>query len=107
MGSGGKRRWVWWLPVAGLIGLAAVLGYRQGWIAAHLTESMAIETYATRYMAETGARAADCSAMPGGEVWLVIRCGTGQDRRVYRVNRFGGLVTGQPADGDRMKEPST
>ncbi|WP_421907205.1 hypothetical protein [Mameliella sp.] len=96
-----------WLPLAVLVTLGAVLAFRAGWIAANLTESMAIESYAARYMAETGARAADCTAVPGSQVWLVIRCGTGQDRRVYRVNRFGGLVTGKPAEGDRMKEPST
>ncbi|WP_425339806.1 hypothetical protein [Mameliella alba] len=102
-----SMRLLLWAPLAALVALGAVMAFRAGWIAAHLTESMAIERYAARYMAETGAQAADCSAVPGARVWLVIRCGTGQDRRVYRVNRFGGLVTGQPADGDRMKEPST
>ncbi|MBV7393540.1 hypothetical protein [Mameliella sediminis] len=96
-----------WLPLAALVLFGAIQAFRAGWIVAHLSESAAIETYAARYMQETGAPAADCTAVPGEKVWLVIRCGTGEDRRIYRVNRFGGLVTGDPEETIRMEEPST
>lgn len=98
-------RWLWWSPLAVLLLLTALLGYRQGWLAANLTESGAIETYAARYMQETGAAQADCTAVPGAQVWLVIRCGTGQDRRIYRVNRFGRLVL-PDEDSDMILEPN-
>ena len=91
-------RWLWFTPLAVLLLATAVLGYRHGWRVANLTESDAIEAWAARYMEETGAEQADCTAVPGQNVWLVIRCGTGQDRRVYRLDRFGRLL--RPADPD-------
>lgn len=85
-------RWVWWLPVGVLLIVAALLGYRQGWLAANMTETAAIELYAARYMEETGAPAADCVAVPGAEVWLIVRCGEDGAAYEYHVNRFGGLI---------------
>lgn len=101
-------RWLWWTPVAALLILAAVLGFRQGWLMANLSESDAIEAWAARYMEETGAPQADCTAVPGVQVWLVIRCGTGQDRRVYRLDRLGRLVRPSGPDGgsDTILEPN-
>ncbi len=84
--------WVRFVPVALVVVAGALLAFRYGWIRANMTETAAIEAYAARYVAETGAPAADCVARPGARVWLVIRCGSGAEARVYRVNRFGGLV---------------
>lgn len=99
-------RWAFFLPLGAVVFLGALYAFRLGWIAAYITETAAIEAYAARYLSETGARAADCSAVPGERVWLVIRCGSGKDGRIYRVNRFGGLTgTGPASDPDR--EPRT
>ncbi|MBS0124270.1 hypothetical protein [Thetidibacter halocola] len=99
-------RWLWFLPLAALTLVGALLAFRYGWVAANLSETAAIETYAARYMDETGSPAADCTAVPGNRVWLVIRCGSGQDRIVYRVNRFGGLVD-VTVGSDPLQEPRT
>ena len=99
-------RWAWFLPLGALVCVGGLLGYRYGWIAANMTETAAIEAYAARYMEETGAPAAECSATPGEDVWLVVRCGSGAQGRVYRVNRFGGLVGVERRD-DRDGRPET
>lgn len=95
-------RWVWFLPVGGLVLLSAIIGFRLGWLDVHLDESTAIEAYAKRYMRDSGAPAADCTGIPGQEVWLVVRCGAGWE---YHVNRFGGLkhVFRPGEHGDRLQ----
>lgn len=100
-------RWAWFLPLGVLVIGGGLLGFRYGWIVANMTETDAIEAYAARWMAQTGAPAADCTGVPGRDVWLVIRCGTGQDRVIYRVNRFGGLVPGTVRDTATILEPGT
>ena len=81
-------RLFWFLPLGALVLAGGVMGYRYGWIAANMTETAAIEAYATRYMRDYGGLASDCHAVPGDQVWLVVRCGA----VVYEVNRLGGLV---------------
>ncbi|SLN42844.1 hypothetical protein ROJ8625_02107 [Roseivivax jejudonensis] len=96
---------LWFAPVAGLVALAAVLGWRQGWIAANVTETEVIAAYAQRYLADraadgTGAqaRASECRAVPAREVgaWLVVICGPDPHdaarHYTYYVARDGGLV---------------
>jgi hypothetical protein len=107
-------RWLWWMPVGMLVLCAALLGYRQGWLAANMTETAAIEMMAGRYIAEAGAEARpfDCWAQPGEGVWLVVRCERDGARWEYHVNRFGGLERwfgpqkGKPLT-ETTKEPLT
>jgi L-asparaginase II len=97
-----------------LVLCAALLGYRQGWLAANMTETAAIEMMAGRYTAEAGAEARpfDCWAQPGEGVWLVVRCERDGARWEYHVNRFGGLERwfgpqkGKPLT-ETTKEPRT
>lgn len=84
-------RWVWFLPLGVVVSAGALQAFRLGWIAANMTETAAIEAYAARYVQQTGAPAAHCSARPGEKVWLIVRCGLGDTAREYHVNRFGGL----------------
>ena len=86
-------RWIWFLPVGILLLVAALLGYRQGWLMANMTETAAIQMMAARYVEEAGeeARPSDCWAQPGEAVWLVVRCERDGARWEYHVNRFGGL----------------
>ena len=102
-------RWLWYLPLGLILAFGALYAFRLGWIAANMTETAAIEAYAARYLSEAGPDAAvtDCTARPGGTVWLVIRCGRDGTVREYRVNRFGGLVGQDPPDTRNMGEPET
>ena len=97
-------RWALFLPFALMVALAALFGWRQGWLVANVTETQVIEAYAERYLAAraaagTGADAArsDCRARPdpGGASWLVVVCGPEPydpaRHYTYYVNRFGGL----------------
>ncbi|SDY07905.1 hypothetical protein [Citreimonas salinaria] len=90
-------RWVWFLPLALIVSLAALQAFRLGWLAANLTEGDAILAYVERYVALAGpqARAADCVAVPGqgGWVWITVICAPpdGPGWR-FDVNRLGGLV---------------
>ncbi|MBW4707892.1 hypothetical protein KX928_08850 [Roseobacter sp. YSTF-M11] len=94
------NRWLWWAPLVLLITGLAVWGFRLGWIAATITETDVITTYAKRYLeaAGPGAALSDCVAYPGRDrgVWLVVRCGPDPSgsggRYEYHVNRLGGLV---------------
>ena len=108
------RSWLWWVPLGALVVLGAAQAFRLGWIAAHLTETDAIAVYAARYVAQAGpaARETDCVAMPGQDVWLVLRCGRDGKYRGYWINRFGGLEReAGPGPWDalspRPKEPRT
>jgi hypothetical protein len=105
-------RWVWFVPLGVVVSAGALQAFRLGWIAANMTETAAIEAYAARYVQQTGDPAAHCSARPGADVWLVVRCGQGRSAWEYHVNRFGGLreAYGPGATPDRMSregEPRT
>lgn len=102
-------RWLWWMPLTGLVLLGAVMAFRLGWIAVHLTETAAIEAYAERYQRAVGQTGVpDCVAWPGSGVWLVIRCGQGEAAREYHVNRFGGLLReGRPRPASSGQGPRT
>ncbi|ETX14512.1 hypothetical protein OCH239_02815 [Roseivivax halodurans JCM 10272] len=99
------RRTVFFLPVAGLVAIAAILGWRQGWIHANVTETQAIAAFAERYLADragdgTGAtaRAAECRGVPGAGqgAWLVVVCGPephdAARHYTYYVDRAGKLI---------------
>lgn len=102
-------RWLVWSPVWGLLGLTAVLGWREGRAFVTMTEGDVIAAYAQRYVAQAGpgARPSDCTAEPGDAAWLVIRCGRGPVTE-YHVSRFGWLkrITG-PAGRDILEGPKT
>jgi hypothetical protein len=84
-------RWLWWTPLALLTLVAVLLVFRQGWIAAHMTETDVINHYATRYVADHGGRISDCVAVPGraAGIWIEVRCGA---KVIYPVDRTGRLV---------------
>lgn len=97
-------RVLWVAPVALLVALAGVLGWRQGWVHANVTETEVIATYAQRYLADRaadgtgeGARPSECRAMPAREsgAWLVVVCGPEphdpERHYTYYVRRDGGL----------------
>ncbi|QFT64114.1 hypothetical protein [Roseivivax sp. THAF30] len=96
--------WLRFLPFALLVAMAALVGWRQGWIVANVTETQVIEAYAERYMADRqaagtgeGAARSDCRARPApeGAGWLVVICGPSPHdparHYTYYVNRSGGL----------------
>ncbi|WP_299670856.1 hypothetical protein [uncultured Roseobacter sp.] len=89
-------RWLWFAPLALLVAAAAVGAFRWGWIAATITETDVITTYAQRYLTEGGAtaRLTDCVAVPGIQpgVWIVVRCSGPEARFDYPVDRFGRLL---------------
>lgn len=102
------------MPVGVLVLCTALLGYRQGWLAANMTETAAIELMVGRYIDEAGAEArpSDCWAQPGAQSWLVVRCERDGLRWDYHVNRFGGLERRfGPGEGGPLtrqtKEPRT
>ena len=104
-------RWALFLPL-GLVTLAlGLLFFRLGWIAANLTETDVINTYAARYLQEAGptAKASDCVARPAQApgVWIVVTCAGAEMRYDYYVNRFGGLrsIRGPEADAHGVGQP--
>ncbi len=104
-------RWALFLPVGLLTLVLALLFFRLGWIAANLTETDVINTYAARYLQEAGpgARVSDCVARPGqgAAVWIVVSCEGTAGRYSYHVNRFGGLrhVSGPGFEGNAPPAP--
>lgn len=103
--------WLWFLPVGLLVALAALVGWRHGWVVANVTETEVIEAYAQRYLQDrardgTGATAqmSDCRARPADRAWIVVICGPEPHdtarHYTYYVNRDGSprLVVG-PGDG--------
>ncbi|WP_298912884.1 hypothetical protein [uncultured Roseobacter sp.] len=104
-------RWLWWTPLALLVICLGVWGFRWGWIAATITETDVISTYAAQYVAQAGgnARLTDCTARPGERagVWIVVRCVQQPALRYdYAVDRFGRLLD-ISADPDRPGAPQT
>ncbi|WP_146588939.1 hypothetical protein [Puniceibacterium confluentis] len=95
-------RWTWWLPVALIVALSALFGWRHGWVAANVTETQVIDAYATRYLQDrardgsgAGARRSDCRARPSARAWLVVICGPEPQNKAlsytYYVARDGRL----------------
>ena len=68
-------RWLYFLPVAGLVAYAAYLGWQRGQLP---TETEIINRYAATYlaMAPEGAQATDCAATahPNEGIRMVISC---------------------------------
>lgn len=89
-------RWLWWMPLVVLTVFAGLLVFRQGYVAANITETDVINHYAAIYVAEgpEGAKVTDCAARPGTAdgVWLVVSCGGAAHLVQYPVDRLGRLV---------------
>lgn len=85
------------LSLAGLVGLAGVLGLMLGLRAIGASESEVIARVATRYVAETGGAATDCAARPATSagLWLVVVCGAEGGRVEYFVDRTGRVADRQ------------
>lgn len=83
--------------------VAGLLVFRQGYVAANMTETDVINHYAAIYVAKgpEGAKVSDCAARPGDTeaVWLIISCGGAAHIVQYRVDRFGRLVDGAGISG--------
>lgn len=99
-------RWLWFAPLAVLATALAAWGFRWGWIAATITETDVINTYAERYLSEGGAaaRLTDCTALPGRRdgVWIIVRCVQAGARFDYPVDRFGRLLDPGAGPHDRQ-----
>ncbi|PKQ14015.1 MAG: hypothetical protein CVT70_00710 [Alphaproteobacteria bacterium HGW-Alphaproteobacteria-1] len=85
------------LSLAGLVGLAGVLGLMLGLRAFDTTETEVIERVAARYVAETGGTVSDCAAWPATSagLWLVVICGSEGGRVEYFVDRTGRVADRQ------------
>lgn len=99
-------RWIWFLPLSLLALGAGIWGFKWGWIAATITETDVITTYAHQYLDEAGSGASitDCTARPGKqpEVWIIVRCQHKNGRVfVYPADRFGRLLEGVDAPHQR------
>ncbi|MEM7075614.1 MAG: hypothetical protein AAGA28_06905 [Pseudomonadota bacterium] len=97
-------RWMWFLPLAGLLIGGATLAYMMGVRASRTTETEVIERVAAAYVSEAGNAAdrTDCRAVPAQSpgLWLVVICerqnGAGVE---YFIDRFG-RVADRKALGD-------
>ncbi len=96
-------RVLWFLPAAGLVGLAAIVGTR---MAQPVSETTIINRYAAIYLrtAPGGATATDCHGTPGiAPVRIVVTC----------VHPDGGVMTfnadqsGRPLPPTARTDPST
>lgn len=96
-------RWLWFLPAGLLVALAALFGWRHGWVVANVTETQVISAYAERYLEDrrrdgTGdsALATECRARPSERAWLVVVCGPephdAARHYTYYVGRDGRLL---------------
>ncbi len=87
------NRWVIMMPVAGLAGLAAILGFRMG---QPMTETEIINRYAAEYVETFGGEAmlTDCIATAGkGTVRLIVQCTHADGRRaVFPAGNRGELL---------------
>ncbi len=88
------RRILFFLPLAALTLVASLLAFRAGYWQANLTETDVINTYAAKYVAETGGDPTDCVATPGQTpVWIEVICRSGDGTaRIYPVNKLGALL---------------
>ncbi|MCH2095225.1 MAG: hypothetical protein MK160_08945, partial [Rhodobacteraceae bacterium] len=92
------QKLLFWTPFAVLTLAAAMFGFQYGWIVWHSTETDVINRFAASYVAQTGAPATDCRALPGENehIWLVVICGpvpfNPTQQYEYHVNRLGALV---------------
>ncbi len=58
-----------------------------------VSETDVIEAGAAMYVADTGGATTDCVGVPGtGLVWIAVRCGVGDDARVYMFSRQGTVM---------------
>ena len=85
------------LPLAGVIAAAAVLGLSMGRKTMTTTETPVIEAFAARYVSEAGpgAKRTDCTARPAASdgLWLVVSCAAqGAVAVEYFIDRFGKLA---------------
>ncbi|MFK7868993.1 MAG: hypothetical protein AB8B58_07115 [Roseobacter sp.] len=111
VGGGVVPRWLWFLPLMMATVLGGLWAFRMGWVAATITETDVINTFAQRYLETEGphAQRTDCVARPGQApgVWIVVSCqsarGTHYD---YAVNRFGTLLQ-RAVTGDAVTRPET
>lgn len=103
-------RWVWFAPLGLLILLSGVWAFRQGWIAATISETDVIEAWSAHYVTrEVGARRSDCSARPGssGDVWILVTCVHSDGRRFdFPTDRLGRLVPPR-TDAEMPEAPQT
>ncbi|MDW3222302.1 MAG: hypothetical protein R8G34_05340 [Paracoccaceae bacterium] len=103
--------WLWWAPLAVLVMAMGIWAFRWGWIAAAITETDVINTYASRYLSEAGAsaRLTDCAATPGDHVgvWITVNCVDPSGARYdYAVDKFGRLLDVQ-GSGSQPAAPET
>lgn len=93
-------RWVWWVPLALATTVGALLAFRYGWIAATITETDVITSFAQRYVTQDGghdASVSDCVGLAGqvDGAWITVRCAD----MLYHVNRFGHLISTSATSG--------
>lgn len=103
-------RFLWFAPLGVFVALLGVWAFRQGWIAATISETDVIEAWTAHYMArEPGARQGDCSAKPGHgtDVWILVTCVNSDGRRFFfPTDRLGRLVP-TPAGAEEPEVPQT
>ncbi|MEM8775428.1 MAG: hypothetical protein AAGF53_10375 [Pseudomonadota bacterium] len=86
-------RWVWFLPLAGVLVATGVIAFLLGTRAATRTETEAIEHAATLHVYQ-GGKLTDCRAVPAQseELWLVVICepenGPGRE---YFIDHYGNV----------------
>ncbi|WP_416368099.1 hypothetical protein [Tritonibacter mobilis] len=100
-------RIAYWIPIAMLALVLAVVGFRYGLIRQGITETDVITLYAQKYLgdhADSGAlgsaQISDCAARPAERghlwTWLVVTCRpeghTDAGSFRYRINWLGGLI---------------
>ncbi len=72
-----------------IVAVAAVSGLALGW-GRDESESAAIARVAVRHAREGGD--GECAGRPGAGVWLVVTCGQGAERNIYRVEKDGRIA---------------
>lgn len=94
-------RFLWFVPLGLLVVLVGLWAFRQGWVAATISETDVIEAWTAYYISEeAGARRSDCSARPGrtDDVWLLVTCLHADGRRFdFPTDRLGRLVPASDA----------
>ncbi|MHA7849860.1 hypothetical protein [Roseovarius sp.] len=98
------RRWLFFVPLAALVAVAAGIGLLLGGRAVLTTETDVIEAVADRYLAEAGAGAerTDCQARiaQSDGLWLVVICEDAQGAGYeYFIDRFGRVADRKRLDG--------